>query len=107
MRKLNVVKFWIPAFLLVMAMAGCGGAHSMQYYQLTVPTQGTHPEPNPSGVSLALGPLVASHLYREDRIVYSAGTLRMGTYEFQRWSEPPAELARRTLSPIKSVRHPS
>jgi len=83
--------------MLVLAMAGCGGAHSMQYYQLTVPTQGTHPEPNPSGVSLALGPLVASHLYREDRIVYSAGTLRMGTYEFQRWSEPPAEMLEEVL----------
>jgi ABC-type uncharacterized transport system auxiliary subunit len=82
---------------MVLAMAGCGGAHSMQYYQLTVPTQGTHTEPNPSGVSLALGPLVASHLYREDRIVYSAGTLRMGTYEFQRWSEPPAEMIEEVL----------
>jgi ABC-type uncharacterized transport system auxiliary subunit len=78
--------------MTVLAMAGCGGAHPMQYYQLTVPAQGAHGEPNPSGVSLALGPLVASHLYREDRIVYSAGTQRMGTYEFQRWTEPPAEM---------------
>jgi ABC-type uncharacterized transport system auxiliary subunit len=83
--------------MLVLAMAGCGGAHSMQYYQLTVPAQGTHGEPNPSGVSLALGPLMASHLYREDRIVYSAGTLRMGTYEFQRWTEPPAEMIEEVL----------
>jgi ABC-type uncharacterized transport system auxiliary subunit len=78
--------------MTVLTMAGCGGAHPMQYYQLTVPAQGAHGEPNPSGVSLALGPLVASHLYREDRIVYSAGTQRMGTYEFQRWTEPPAEM---------------
>jgi ABC-type uncharacterized transport system auxiliary subunit len=78
--------------MTVLAMAGCGGSHPMQYYQLTVPAQGAHGEPNPSGVSLALGPLVASHLYREDRIVYSAGTQRMGTYEFQRWTEPPAEM---------------
>ena len=77
--------------------AGCGGAHPMQYYQLTVPTEKPHAEPNASGVSLALGPLVASHLYREDRIVYSAGTQRMGTYEYQRWSEPPAEMIEEVL----------
>jgi ABC-type uncharacterized transport system auxiliary subunit len=82
---------------VAVAMAGCGGAHPMQYYQLSVPTQGTHAEPNPSGVSLALGPLMASHLYREDRIVYSAGTLRMGTYEFQRWTEPPAEMIQEVM----------
>jgi ABC-type uncharacterized transport system auxiliary subunit len=78
-------------------MAGCGGAHPMQYYQLTVPTEKPHAAPNASGVSLALGPLVASHLYREDRIVYSAGTTRMGTYEFQRWTEPPAEMVQEVL----------
>ena len=78
-------------------MAGCGGARPMQYYQLTVPTENPHAEPNASGVSLALGPLVASHLYREDRIVYSAGSQRMGTYEFQRWTEPPAEMIEEVL----------
>jgi ABC-type uncharacterized transport system auxiliary subunit len=83
--------------MTVVAIAGCGGAHPMQYYQLTVPTQTSHAEPNASGVSLALGPLVASHLYREDRIVYSAGTTRMGTYEFQRWTEPPAEMIQEVL----------
>lgn len=69
----------------------------MQYYQLTVPTEPARAEPNASGVSLALGPLVASHLYREDRIVYSAGSQRMGTYEFQRWTEPPAEMIEEVL----------
>jgi ABC-type uncharacterized transport system auxiliary subunit len=76
---------------------GCGGTHPMQYYQLTVPTEKPHAEPNASGVSLALGPLVASHLYREDRIVYSAGTQRMGTYEYQRWTEPPVEMIQEVL----------
>jgi ABC-type uncharacterized transport system auxiliary subunit len=78
-------------------MAGCGGARPMQYYQLTVPADKPHSEANTSGVSLALGPLMASHLYREDRIVYSAGTTRMGTYEFQRWTEPPAEMIQEVL----------
>lgn len=83
--------------LIVLAIAGCGGARPMQYYQLTVPTEKPHAEANASGVSLALGPLVASHLYREDRIVYSTGSQRMGTYEFQRWTEPPAEMIEEVL----------
>lgn len=79
------------------SMAGCGATRPMQYYQLTVPADIHHAEPNATGVSLALGPLVASHLYREDRIVYSSGQEQMGTYEFQRWTEPPAEMIEEVL----------
>jgi ABC-type uncharacterized transport system auxiliary subunit len=83
-------------FLLAAAplavLAGCGAAKPMKYYQLSVPTEMAQVEPNATGISLALGPLVASHLYREDRIVYSEGAEQMGTYEYQRWTEPPAEM---------------
>ena len=43
-------------------------------------------------VTLLLGPLRASHLYREDHIVYSSSGENMGTYEYQRWAEPPTEM---------------
>src|ERR1700688_2703869 len=79
------------------SMAGCGATRPMQYYQLTVPADVHHSETNPSGISLALGPLVASHLYREDRIVFGSGPQQMGTYEFQRWTEPPAEMIEEVL----------
>ena len=69
----------------------------MQYYQLTVPNDVAQAEPNASGISLALGPLTSSHLYREDRIVYSSGAEQMGTYEYQRWTEPPAEMISEVL----------
>ena len=77
--------------------AGCGAARPMQYYQLSVPTDLAQAPPNASGVALALGPLVASHLYREDRIVYGSGGEQMGTYEYQRWTEPPAEMIQEVL----------
>ena len=96
-RQHNVKVVSCALAMTVAAMAGCGGAHPMQYYQVTVPTEKPHAEPNASGASLALGPLVASHLYREDRIVYSAGTQRMGTYEYQRWTEPPVEMIQEVL----------
>jgi ABC-type uncharacterized transport system auxiliary subunit len=43
-------------------------------------------------VTLLLGPLRASHLYREDHIVYSSNSESMGTYEYQQWVEPPTEM---------------
>jgi ABC-type uncharacterized transport system auxiliary subunit len=36
--------------------------------------------------------LGASHLYREDHIVYSASGENMGTYQYHRWAEPPTEM---------------
>jgi ABC-type uncharacterized transport system auxiliary subunit len=41
--------------------------------------------------------LLTSHLYREDRIVYSGGGGQMGTYEYQRWAEPPTEMVEEVL----------
>jgi ABC-type uncharacterized transport system auxiliary subunit len=91
----------VSGLLLAMAIAGslsgCGATRPTQYYQLSVPADVHHAEANSSGISLALGPLVASHLYREDRIVFSSGPQQMGTYEFQRWTEPPAEMIEEVL----------
>jgi ABC-type uncharacterized transport system auxiliary subunit len=92
----KIVGLVLTAILGVL-MTGCGAARPMRYYQLTVPKDMSAGAPNNSGVSLALGPLVSSHLYREDRIVYAAGPAEMGTYEFQRWTEPPAEMISEVL----------
>ncbi len=44
-----------------------------------------------------MGPLSASHLYREDHIVYSSSGENMGFYEYQRWAEPPTEMIQQVL----------
>jgi len=44
-----------------------------------------------------MGPIFASHLYREDHIVYSSKGESMGTYEYQRWVEPPTEMIQEVL----------
>jgi len=79
--------------LAVLVTAGCGAARPSQYYQLTVPAD---PAPvansNPLPITLLIGRLTASALYREDQIVYSSGGENMGTYEYQKWSEPPTEM---------------
>ncbi len=78
--------------------AGCGSARPSKYYQLTVPGERAAAAGQDSyPVSLMIGPLMASHLYREDRIVYSSDGQRMGTYDSQRWAEPPAEMLEQLL----------
>jgi ABC-type uncharacterized transport system auxiliary subunit len=88
-------------------VASCGAARPSKYYQLTVPgdtalaAQATNPgagqAADPPQVTLLVGTLLASHLYREDQIVYSLGGEQMGTYEYQRWAEPPTEMVQEVL----------
>lgn len=80
------------ATLFAGLLAGCGAARPSKYYQLTVPSDVVAGDPNPYPVTLLIGPLRASHLYREDHIVYSMKDQDMGTYEYQRWAQPPTEM---------------
>ena len=83
-----------PALILCLGMLnGCGAARPSKFYQLTVPSE------NPSGVdpalyavTLLLGPITTSDLYRDDHLVYTSDGQAMGTYEYRRWAEPPTEM---------------
>lgn len=73
--------------------AGCGAARPSKYYQLTVPGDLVPAaNPNPLPITLLIGRMTGSALYREDQIVYSSGGQSMGTYEYHRWAEPPTEM---------------
>ena len=77
---------------------GCGAARPSKYYALTPPSGTTTSTPGDvNGPSLLLGPMMTSHLYREDRIVYSSDHEQMGTYETERWAEPPVEMMQNIL----------
>lgn len=79
--------------LLIGFFSGCGAARPSKYYQLTVPSDATQVErADAVPVTLLLGSLTTSHLYHEDRIVYGNGPEQLGTYEYQRWAEPPTEM---------------
>jgi len=86
-------------FLLCAALlAGCGAARPSKYYQLTVPGNDSADPPGDAfPVTIVMGPLMSSHLYREDRIVYSSNGEAMGAYEYQRWAEPPTEMIQHVL----------
>ena len=83
-----------PALMLCLGILnGCGAARPSKFYQLTLPNDkapGADPTPFPG--TLLLGPITTSHLYRDDHIVYTSNGEAMGTYEYQRWAEPPSEM---------------
>jgi ABC-type uncharacterized transport system auxiliary subunit len=87
-------KFIFPALMLCLGILnGCGATRPSKFYQLTLPndkTSGADPAPFP--VTLLLGPITTSHLYRDDHIVYTSNGEGMGIYEYQRWAEPPSEM---------------
>lgn len=88
---------WAAA-LLAGLLAGCGATRPSKYYQLTIPSDPIRTtEQSPYGATLLIGPLRGSHLYREDQIVYSSNGEDMGTYQYQRWSEPPTEMLAEAL----------
>ena len=83
-----------PALILCLGMLNaCGAARPSKFYQLTVPGNaipGVDPAPYP--VTLLLGRITTSDLYRGDQIVYTSPNQAMGTYEYHKWSEPPSEM---------------
>ncbi len=84
------------AIFLAMAVAGlcsCGAVPATKYYQLKAPAEVVSPATSNSlPITLLVGPLKASHLYREDRLVYATDSEAMGTYQVHRWAQPPTEM---------------
>jgi ABC-type uncharacterized transport system auxiliary subunit len=88
----------MTTLLAAASLAGCGAARPIKYYALTVPdVEGAAKGADPVPATILLGPMMASHLYREDRIVYGGEGPQMGTYEYQRWAEPPTEMVQEVL----------
>ena len=87
-------KFIFSALMLCLGIVnGCGAARPSKFYQLTLPNdKASGADPAPFPVTLLLGPITTSHLYRDDHIVYTSNGEAMGTYEYQRWAEPPSEM---------------
>jgi len=87
-------KFNFPALMLCLGiLSGCGATRPSKFYQLTLPKDKTSvADPVPLPVTLLLGPITTTHLYRDDHIVYTSNGEAMGTYEYQRWAEPPSEM---------------
>jgi ABC-type uncharacterized transport system auxiliary subunit len=88
----------IALAMAVVGLCGCGAIPQSKYYQITAPGEASPvPMVDPLPVTLLVGPLKASHLYREDRLVYATDSEEMGTYQVHRWAEPPTEMLQQLL----------
>jgi ABC-type uncharacterized transport system auxiliary subunit len=79
------------------ALAGCGGARPIKYYQLSYPSSAPPPSPEAINTTLLVRPFEASHLYLNDQIVYGFDSPQLGTYQTERWAEPPVEMLQDAL----------
>jgi len=92
-----VTKRQVQQALLIILAAGitaaCGASRPVKYYVLDTGAP-TVPESSPGRlpIRLLVGRITASHLYRDDRLVYGSGPVQLGTYEYERWAEPPADM---------------
>jgi ABC-type uncharacterized transport system auxiliary subunit len=77
--------------LALFALSSCGAARPSMFYQLDIPETSAPASAPRFNTDLLVGRLVAPHLYRDDRIVYRQGSTQLGTYEYHRWAEPPAD----------------
>jgi len=86
--------------MLAILVAGCGAARPVKYYVLDVNPAPTNSASAQIPVTLLVGRLVASHLYHDDRLVYGSGPVQLGTYEYDRWAEPAADMVQNMLVTI-------
>ncbi len=78
--------------LIAGVVAGCGASRPVKYYVLdTGPTPANSAAPQ-FPVVLLVARINASTLYRDDRLVYGSGKVQLGTYEYERWAAPPADM---------------
>jgi ABC-type uncharacterized transport system auxiliary subunit len=82
--------------------AGCGTSRPMTYYVLETPAPPEQSSAPQFPVTLLVARVTASELYREDRLVFAASPVELGTYEYQRWAEPPVDMIQDEL--IASLR---
>jgi ABC-type uncharacterized transport system auxiliary subunit len=88
---------WLATVALsVLCLSGCAPPKPIKYYQVTYPTK-AYIADDAINASLLVRPFEASHLYLDDKMVYGFDSPEMGTYEYQRWSEPPVEILQNAL----------
>jgi ABC-type uncharacterized transport system auxiliary subunit len=95
-------KFSMLLVGMAIAAAGCGSTRPTKYYVLDVPATPGGISTGKLNVSLLVARPVTSHLYRDDRIVFGSGPVQLGTYEFERWANTPADMVQDLL--INSLR---
>jgi len=96
-------RLW-PTVLVLTALSilsACSASRPVKYYVLDVdPLPATPGSPFP--VTLIVGRIMTNELYRADRLVYGWGPVELGTFEYERWAQSPADMVQDIL--IASLR---
>jgi ABC-type uncharacterized transport system auxiliary subunit len=87
----------VSLMMLAIVAAGCGAPRPVKYYVIDAPAPAANSAPAQIPVVLLVGRFTASHLYRDDRLIYGSGPVQLGTYEYERWAEPPADMVQSLL----------
>jgi ABC-type uncharacterized transport system auxiliary subunit len=97
-------RIWQAALFCMLAIfvAGCGASRPINYYVLDIGPALASAAPPQFPVTLLVARITSTELYRDDRLVYSYGPVRLGTYEYERWAGPPVAMVRDML--ISSLR---
>jgi ABC-type uncharacterized transport system auxiliary subunit len=78
-------------------LSACGASRPVAYYVLDIEPPQDAPPAAKFPVALAVGRIMTTHLYRDDRLVYGSGPVELGTYEYERWAESPADMVQDML----------
>ncbi len=83
--------------LLAGSLSACSAARPVKYYVVDIGPTPTNSAATAFPVSLLVTRITASHLYRDDRLVYASGAEELGTYEYARWSGSPVDMIQDVL----------
>jgi ABC-type uncharacterized transport system auxiliary subunit len=83
--------------VFVAAISGCGAPRPVKYYVLDSGPPAASAASQQFPVSLLVARVYTSHLYRDDRLVFGSGPVQLGTYEFERWAQSPADMIQEML----------
>lgn len=95
-RSTRIAAYVAVLFVLIFSVSGCGSTRPIKYYQINYPSAGTA-APDAIDAVLMVRTFDSSHLYLDDKIVYGFDSPEMGTYEYQRWVEPPVGILQDSL----------
>lgn len=96
MLKHRIEQFALVA-LLAGISAGCGASRPYKYYELDVAVPAAAQQATPYPITILVGRVSTPNLYRDNRIVYGSGPVQLGTHEYHRWAQMPADMLQQAL----------
>jgi len=92
----------IATIVACLVLSSCGAITPVKYYRLDVVPSSAPSASSTYPVTLILGQITAPDLFRDNKLVYSTGSVQLGTYDNERWAEAPTEMIENML--IESLR---